>query len=754
MQHRFLPYIALIAGHFPIVDAEASKRSYIEEVVVTAQKRSESIQDVPLSVSVLNAERMQVSAMANFEDVALASPNTMINMTPGYIQLGMRGVNAPINDGMEQSVGFYVDNIYYGKTAFLQDAFLDLDRVELLKGPQGTLFGKNTVAGAINVSSANPVMDWTASASGGSGELGSERYQAMVNVPLVSDRLALRLAATREHRDGFVFNSVRGENEKRIDKTGLRAKLLWQASDVLQIVLSAYEGDSKDNGQGWEPFVLQGDARQIHGSYDDTLEARFDYVSHANEDNASRANTHSFIVQTDWNIGEHLLTLIVNDAYSEESNYLDADTASAPIADWLRLADYDQQMLELRWTSAPADLEYIVGLFAFWSEADHKGDLTALPDGAIDGLVLSALGIDAFDALINSNNGELGEFLVANSSDTLIQDFELRTHTEAIFSQLSWHISDRLSLLLGLRASRETKDVDLDQQYPNGGLLLQAAFGVTEYSLDESRDESNVAPKVSVKYTLGDDLIYASYAHGFKAGGYNPLARNAGESEFDQETAVAYELGYKMTAMDGALTLNTALYHTEFEDMQIQAFIGNGFIVNNAARATTAGAEIDLNVQPFAGTQLFASWGYSDARFDHYPDGPCPASDSRETCDLSGNRLPRAPKYSANIGFNSALPLLGGDMALLLGGDVSWRDHILFDLDGDPIDAQDAYHLVNLHLGLGDPDGTWSLMVNARNLADRKVRVFAADLPVFSGSHMGFLGPPRVVTATFRLALP
>lgn len=753
MRHQLLPSVALILSALAASDADASKRSYIEEVVVTAQKRSESIQDVPLSVSVLSAERMEVAAMANFEDIALASPNTMINMTPGYIQLGMRGVNAPINDGMEQSVGFYVDGIYYGKTAFLQDAFLDLERVELLKGPQGTLFGKNTVAGAINVSSANPEMKWGASASSGSGELGSESYEAMINMPIIADRLAVRVAAIREHRDGFVFNSVRQEHEKEVDKTGLRVKGLWEVSDALRFVLSVYRGESLDNGQGWEPFVLQDDARQIHGSYDETLEARFDYVSHANEDNASSSKTHSTIFQSDWQIGEHLLTLIANDAYSEESNYLDADTASAPIADWLRLADYEQQMLELRWTSRPADVEFIVGLFGFWSEADHKGDLTALPDGAIDGLVLSAVGVDAFDALANGNN-ELGQFLVANSSDTLIQDFELRTHTEAIFSQLSWHISDRLSLLLGLRASRETKDVVLNQQYPNGGLLLQAAFGVTEYSLDESRDESNVAPKLSLKYSLGDDLIYASYAHGFKAGGYNPLARNAGESEFDQETAVAYELGYKLTAMEGALTLNTALYHTEFEDMQIQAFIGNGFIVNNAAEATTAGAEIDLMFQPFAGTQVFASWGYSDARFDHYPDGPCPANDSRDTCDLSGNRLPRAPKYSANVGFNATLPLWGGDAALLFGGDVSWRDHILFDLDGDPIDAQDAYHLVNLQLGLTDVDGSWQLMLNARNVADRKVRVFAADLPVFSGSHMGFLGPPRLVSATFRLAIP
>lgn len=751
---RTLNHCLVIALSSQATELWAEKRSYIEEVVVTAQKRSESIQDVPISVSVLSAERMDVSAITSFEDVALASPNTMINMTPGYIQLGMRGVNAPINDGMEQSVGFYVDGIYYGKTAFLQDAFLDLDRIELLKGPQGTLFGKNTVAGAISVSSANPVMEWTASASASQGELGSEQYEAMVNVPLISERLALRVAATREHRDGFVFNSVRQENEKRVDKRGVRAKLLWEARDDLRLVLSSFRGESNDNGQGWEPFVLADDARQIHGAYDDGLEARFNYQSHANEDNASSADTQTTIFQADWEIGDHLLTLIVNDAQSQESNYLDADTASAPIADWLRLADYEQQMAELRWTSAPGSIEYIIGLFGFWSEADHNGDLTALPDGAIDGFVLNALGVNAFDALVGSDNGAFGDVLVANSSDTLIQHFNLRTRTEALFSQLTWHFNERMSVLLGLRASRETKDVDLTQQYPNGGLLLQAAFGVTQYSLNEKRDESNVAPKLSFKYELGDDLIYASYAHGFKAGGYNPLARNAGESEFDQEMAVAYELGYKLMALDGALTLNTALYRTEFEDMQIQAFIGNGFIVNNAARATTAGAEVDLNYQPARGTQIFASWGYSDARFDSYPDGPCPAGDSRETCDLTGNRLPRAPKYSASLGFNTAIPIMDGGFALVLGGDVNWRDHILFDLDGDPIDAQDEYHLVNLHLGLTDSDGRWRFMLNARNVADRKVRVFAADLPVFSGSHMGFLAPPRVVTASFQYSIP
>ena len=741
----------------PAMAAEHKRASHIEEVIVTAQKRSESIQDVPIAVSVLSAERMKNSAIASFEDISLASPNTEINMTPGYVQVGMRGLNSPINDGMEQAVGIYVDGIYYGKMAFLQDAFLDLARVEMLKGPQGTLFGKNTVAGAISISTAQPEEEWRVSASAAHGQFSGEKYDAMINAPLVEDRLALRVAATSDRRDGYVNNVLRGTDEKRVDKEGLRAKLLFTPLDTLTAVLTYYQGESRDSGQGWEPFVLGGDAALVHGLFDPNLEANFDYRSHADAPNESWSDTEVWNLEANWDVAEHRLTLIASDARAEEWLYLDADTASAPIADWGRETDYRQQMLELRLSSPPGKLEYLVGAFAFQSDNDLTGELRMLPKGPLQGLLLPALGLDVVTDLLGGVLtpllDPLDNLLGALTTDALHQRFIQHTETLALFSQLTWNITDRLSLVAGLRASEEKKKVDLDQNYEQTGLLLQSAFGVTEYQLKDTREESNIAPKLSMKYSLDDDLIYASYSEGFKAGGYNPLARTADESGFDQERAKAYELGYKLTAYDGVLTINTALYHTEFSDMQIQAFIGNGFIVNNAAKATTEGAEIDISWQPWRGSQFFASWGYSDARFDSYKDGPCPASSNEETCDLSGSQLPRAPKISATAGFNVAVPLWQEKVAMMLGADMSWRDRILFDLDADPIDSQDAYHLINLHAGIVDPNGRWQFMGHIKNLENKTIRHFAADMPIFSGSHMGFLMPPRMFSAELRFAL-
>ncbi|WP_372864506.1 TonB-dependent receptor [Spongiibacter sp.] len=745
---------ALVAAAFAsaALSEEYQRAAHIEEVIVTAQKRSESIQDVPIAVSVLSAERMKNSAIVSFEDISLASPNTEINMTPGYVQVGMRGLNSPINDGMEQAVGVYVDGIYYGKTAFLQDAFLDLARVEMLKGPQGTLFGKNTVAGAISISTARPEDEWRLSARASQGQFSGEKYEAMVNAPLIEERLALRVAAARERRDGYVNNVLRGRDEKRVDKEGWRAKLLFTPLETLTAVLTYYQGAARDSGQGWEPFVLGDDAAQVHGAFDSSLEANFDYRSHADAPNESRSDTEVWNLEANWEVADHLLTLIASTARAEEWLYLDADTASAPIADWGRATDYGQQMLELRLSSPPGRLEYLLGAFAFRSDNDLTGELRALPKGPLQGVLLPALGAETVAALFGGALDPLDGGLGALATDALHQRFIQRTETLALFSQLTWNISERLSLIAGLRASQEEKDVDLEQNYEQTGLLLQAAFGVTEYELDDRREESNIAPKLSLKYSLGDDLLYASYSEGFKAGGYNPLARTADESGFEQERAKAYELGYKITAYDGVLTVNTALYHTAFSDMQIQAFIGNGFIVNNAAQATTEGAEIDISWQPWRGSQFFASWGYSDARFERYEDGPCPADSSEETCDLSGSQLPRAPKLSASAGFNVALPLWREQLAVMLGGDVSWRDDILFDLDADPIDSQAAYHLINVHVGVVDPDGRWQLMAHIKNLENNRVRHFAADMPIFSGSHMGFLMPPRMFSAELSLA--
>ncbi|CAA0092304.1 Pesticin receptor [Zhongshania aliphaticivorans] len=732
---------------------EKKRRDYIEEVIVTAQKRSQSAQDVPLSVSVMSAERMQTSAIKSFDEVALTSPNTDINMTPGYVQVGMRGLNAPLNDGMEQSVGFYVDGIYYGKAAFLQDAFLDLARVELLKGPQGTLFGKNTVAGAINVTSANPTHEWESSVAITTGDYDNKEISAMLNAPLIEEKLALRIAATSHTKDGYVYNSVRNEDEKQIDKQGIRAKLLFDATDDLSFVLTMYQGEAKDNGQGWEPFSLAPEAALVHGLFDPTLEDNFDYVSHSDTENYSASESRVINLDTNWEFGDQLLTIIASHAELTETLYLDADTGPAPIADWDRQTEYDQQMLEIRLTSAPGKIEYIVGAFGFQSDNHLVGDLRMLPDPSLTGVLLDALS-PTLTNLLGPVTDPLGNILdpllYGLTSDSLHQVFQQNTSTLALFTQLSWHISDRLTAIIGLRASKETKEIDLDQDYENTGVLLQAGFGVTEYTLQDKRNESNVAPKLSLQYAVKDDqMLYASYSEGFKAGGYNPLARTPDEAEFDQETAIAYELGYKITALEGALTANTALFYTQFSDMQIQAFIGNGFLVSNAAEATTKGLEFDINYQPFRGTMLYASAGYTDARFDDYPDGPCQAGSSEETCDLSGEQLPRAPEYSAAFGFNSALPIIEDKLAFVIGADYSWRDDIFFDLDQDPIDTQEAYSLVNLHVGIVDPNENWRFMVHVKNLEDKTVRQFTADLPILEGSHMGFLMPPRMITAEF-----
>lgn len=749
MRVVFLYYVAASCS---FAEGEGTRQNQIDEIIVTAQKRSESIQDVPLSVSVLSAERMRNAAIHSFEDVSQLTPNTDINMTAGYVQVGMRGVNAPINDGMEQSVGFYVDGVYYAKTDFLQDAFLDLERVEMLKGPQGTLFGKNSIAGAINVTTAAPRHVLQASASYRGGDLNTRQKMFMLNVPLRADQVALRIAATRQERDGYVLNELRGVDEKRVDKRGVRARVLWDISESLSSTLTYYEGKAADSGQGWEPFVLQDDAKTVHGAFDPSLEATFDYRSHANSPNRNEVNTYVSTMDIRWDIAGHQFTLLGSHAESVSELYLDADTASAPIADWLRDFGYRQNMVELRLDSGPGELEYLVGFFGFRSDTAQYGDLRMLPEGPLSSIVAPLLGVQgsfsgpgfsAVDAILN-----------ATTTDALIQQYQLETSTMAVFSQLTWHLNERLSVIFGIRASRESKSVYLDQDYESTGLLLQSAFGVTEYTLDERRDESNVAPKLAAKYTLGeDDMMYLSFAEGFKAGGFNPLAREANEASFDQEYAKTYELGYKLTAFNGELVANAALYRTEFQDMQIQAFIGNGFLVNNAAEATTQGVELDVRYQPSPGISVFASAGVSDARFDRFEHGPCQAGSEQETCDLSGERLPRASKYSATLGGSMTYPLFDGRAAFYLGLDWSWRTKIYFDLDQDPLDTQDTYHLLNLHLGLVSPNRDWRFLVHAKNLENRKVRQFAADMPVFEGSHMGFLLPPRVITVEFGYRL-
>jgi len=754
--------------------APAKKPQRLDEIVVTAQKRAENVQDVPISVSVMTAERLKDSNMQDFEDVALATPNTNINMTPGYVQVGMRGLNAPINDGMEQSVGFYVDGIYYGKTAFLQDAFLDLGRVEMLKGPQGTLFGKNTIAGAIAVHTAQPAHEWLFSGAVGGGELEDKIGEFMINAPVLEDRLAIRVAGTRHERDGYVFNSARNVDEKIVDKSGIRGKVLFEPTVDFDVTLTLYAGESNDNGQGWEPFLLEDDARTVHGAFDPTLEDKANFVGHANEDNVTRIRTLQANVAANWDLGQHTLTFIGGWGRLDENFLLDGDTASAPIINWANNDDYQQYMGEMRIVSAPfetrlGEIDYIAGLFGFYADYTGNGELRLLPDEALGSTLLNNTLPTAVSATLQDILNPLGDvtnpILFAPLSDALFQTFQQETTTYAAFGQLTWRPSfwfdDRLALVFGLRGSMETKQVFLVQQYEESGLILQGALGVTQYTLDTERDERNVAPKFSVKYDLTDDImVYATYGEGFKAGGFNPIARNEGESSFNQETSTAYEVGAKVTALDGTATINFAAYHTQFDDMQIQSFIGNGFIVRNAAAATTQGLEVEANWLPFEGAVVYAGGGWTDATFDSFPDGPCVTTTQRSLpgqgapqCDLEGDRLPRAPEYNFSGGFNAGVPLGNSNIAFVIGGDAMWQSHILFDLDQDPIDAQDDYWLFNARLGIADVDGVWRFLVHGKNITDETIKTFSADLPVMNGSHMGFLNPPRIISAEFSIYL-
>lgn len=746
-----------------------AKPTRLDEIVVTAQKRAENIQDVPISVSVMTAERLKASNMENFEDVALATPNTEINMTSSYVQVGMRGLNAPINDGMEQSVGFYVDGIYYGKTAFLQDAFLDLERVELLKGPQGTLFGKNTIAGAVNVHSAKPAHEWLADGTIAGGEFNGAKAEAMVNIPVVDDTLAIRLAAITHKRDGFVENVVRGTDEKRVDKFGVRGKVLWEPTADLDFTLTLYAGQSKDNGQGWEPFLLQQDAQTIHGAFNPNLEANADYVGHANDNNFSHSRSLVGNLEANWDIGNHTLTFIGGVGQLDENFLLDGDTASAPIVNWANNDDYQQAMGELRLVSSPfetgfGEIDYIVGLFAFAADYHGASELRILPTaGPADTLLNVVLPGAVRETLLGALlplTDPLDPVLNAVASDALFQTFDQVTQTYALFGQVTWRPLDDLAVIIGLRGSMESKKVELIQRYEETGLLLQAGFGVQQYTVDTTRDETNVAPKLTVKYDVGDDLmVYATYGEGFKAGGFNPIARTADESTFEQETSTAYELGAKLTALEGMATVNMALFHTKFDDMQIQSFIGNGFLVRNAAKATTQGVELEANWMPLEGTIVYGGGGYTDATFDSFPDGPRQASQQSpvpgQTCsqDLAGAQLPRAPKWNASAGFNAGIPLFNGGMAFIIGGDVIWRDKIYFDLDQDEFDTQAAFWQFNARLGVADTDGAWRFIVHGKNITDETVKVFSADLPVLNGSHMGFLAAPRMVTAEFAVSL-
>jgi iron complex outermembrane receptor protein len=710
--------------------AEDTTEEKIEQITVTAQKRSQRIIDVPVSVAAMTGESIETAGIQQLSELGDYIPNVNINSGDSLeSSVQIRGVGADSrNIGFDTRVGVYIDGIYMGQSPAINQDLVDLERVEVLRGPQGALFGKNTVAGAVNLISKKPTDELEGQLKARIGNFNALQLSGRVNVPL-TDNAFLNLSASNIKRDGYVKNTTTGEDLNNRNSEAYRAQLLVEASDNLS-VLATFDAQSVDQ----TPAFAEG------------LSDPFGVILLKPKANNEVNNNHSPTdVRDVWGISLDIDYTFNNDfTLRSISSYRDTDSDFSFDIDYspleLLIADYkdkyEQTTQEFQLISPAQDrFDYLIGLYYYNQKSETQRN--------------AIVGDDITDYVTAILGPLPPEYY---PSEQVTNEGTVETESYAIFANFNYDITEQLHLGFGFRYSEETKEVNWNLDGSTSGLF---AIGVGQ--VEDSRTDKDFSPSVSLNYDFNDNLVgYLRYAEGYKSGGYNldyvTQADLEVGVEFDKETVASYEVGLKGLVLDGQLQFAFAVFDTNYDDYQVNQFIdlGDGFTsisIRNAAEVSTTGAELELTTQATESLSMSASLGVLDAKFDSFVGGGAGGSDA------SGNKIPRAAEFQGALALDyfhtisDSLELMVHAGYTYTGGSFTTVDNLReVTTPGDNQTTDWGYMpskgLLDVRITLGDADDIWSVALWSRNALDKDYD--AGTSRDFLGTLTGLRGTPRM----------
>ncbi|MCV6627114.1 MAG: TonB-dependent receptor [Cellvibrionaceae bacterium] len=702
------------------VSAAAQGQDFaIEEIVVTAQKRAENLQDVPIAITAMNQEMLKEAGIVGIDNIAHFTPGfAMSSYNKSSPQPYIRGIGTNTSGaGDDASVAMFIDDVYISRAGAYDSNLFDLERVEVLRGPQGTLYGKNVVGGALNITTRKPnTEELEASVRLDVGNYNRRGVQAYVSGPL-ADTVAAKLSLASLKRDGFVDNTVTGTKLRDTDTQAARGGLLWDASDKLSVSWNWDVSKVRESGVG---RVLVGAPLLGVTALAPSLNQR-DKTDTLNDGFTDR-DVWGTSVKLVWEQDYGTWTSVT--AYrSSEYSFTDDLVPALDLLSGAKLnyftnhtdEDESQFSQELRLdSSGEGALEWTVGVYYF------DDDIKRLEqwDTSLVGTLLK----------IGQTQGQ------ADASN--------QTESQALFAQASYNLDD-WRFTLGGRYTRERKDASLvGQGFEPLYLSLYAPF-----SAAADKTWNNFSGKFSIDYMgLEDTLIYLSLSEGFKSGAFNSIAgtKAAAERPLNPELATQYELGIKSQWFDNRVRVNAVVFDIDYEDLQVFYAEGLDVLVDNAGQASSKGAELELLALPAAGLELSASYSYLDASYDEF------LTSGR---DNSGKRLTRAPKNSYNLAASYRLPL--GDMGeLSLRLDYINQGSMFLSAGNEAALKLPSYELYNARLGFSAADGSWELALWGKNLGDAEYAIHRADLSTLgSATTSDILGDPRTYGLSFSYHL-
>jgi iron complex outermembrane receptor protein len=792
------PMLLLAAATFAGAQESAqSKGRVIEEVVVTAQKTEQSLQEVPVSVTAIGGDFVKEAGLTDLVDIVQYAPNVQFYESGSlFASFNIRGfATPPLGLGLEPSVGLVIDDVPYGRSTYAQDAVFDLERLEVLRGPQGALFGKNTVAGVMNFITAEPTFEPAGYATVGLGSLDERRLEGGVSFPILKDRLASRLSLRAHGEDLGVFNTTRHE-ENDVDDIAGRMKLLWLATDRLELRLTGWGSHQTAKGTTAQLARATRRSLEVFREFDPQTEADpFDGRTQIDEKTSSGRTAYAVAPKAVWNAGDALgaknLTLSAIGSWSRISNPYAVDPDFSPIHLGALGSDgpnrYEQLSVELRAAgSTPPPfgwgegVDFVGGIFGDKVDTTIRQRFDVDLNGALPYLAAGAKSqpsdaskivpgvppevFQALDALIGRNSlpdvltGPAG-FLVTLplippplATERLISQTIHHSYSIAGFTQGTWHVAPRWDLTLGARVAFDHQTARIFSTHD--GLGIGAALAdEQDFAANLDLDETDFSPKLAVSYHWTDEVtLFASGARGFKAGGFDNAPLNPDHLKFDAEEGTSTELGVKSRLLGGSLVLNATAYYALLDNLQVRNFTGVTFTTANADRASSRGFELDLRwLPPLEGLDVGGSLGFSDAQFDHFPNGTAIAGSGQAEQDLSGKPLPYTPKISASLFPSIAVPVSRSwGIGALFGVDFLYRSSRFLDSDDDPATRQPATAKVNVRLGFLSQSGRWAVIFHGKNLTGAKERLLVIDQPLLEGNYIAFPLPDE---PTFRVDL-
>ncbi len=727
----------------------------IEEIVVTATKRAESLQDVPIAVSVVDGELLDHQSINTLDELTFRMPSVMMSEAQAATNIFIRGVGSGQNYGFEQSVGMFIDGAYYSRSRAFRNPFFDAERIEVLKGPQTVLFGKNVVSGAFNITTAAPTETWQNSFTAYyDPEYDGAKFTGVVSGPL-SDTVGIRLAAKHYDVDGYLDNSLPGAPDPYAREEYLvRATLQWSPTDNFVATLKVEDGAYDiTGGYPTQPQFLSANhlaltqavdpAAEVDEDYDVSVPAASDpfFTGLFNDTNMDNAT-----LTLSWSLPGHEITSVTSQIGFDFEALTNNDHTNLTIIAGPQKQDSETFSQELRIASTEYQpVEYLFGVY--YSEDDYDTRLQA--------------------ALDLSQSALAGLFPIVRLGRN--QQFSQEGETWAIFGEVTFNISDDFRLKLGARYTEDEKEVDKRLWYsglatvdtldgiprdPAIAAIYNGVIGV-EHDLQNVRRRTDDVPfAITFEWDANDDLmLYGYYKEGFKAGGFDEDFTSGvlADFEFEDEEVEAFAVGAKWTLAGGRAYINAEYFHSEFTNLQVSTFSVASFLVGNAASATTQGLDVDARFQVSDRLTVGGAFVILDAEYDDYESGPCLLDDAgveiATFCDLSGEPLQYAPDFEANV--YAELGFDVGGWALDISADLTYSDEFFLAGDLDPAYVQGSYAKLNAVVSMTSPDERYRFSVIGKNLTDKRTSHQQNDIPLGSlyGGKAGsyFTDPPRVI---------